>query len=50
MNEQTIWNYLIGKLGNPIGVAALMGNLRDESNLNPQNLQNSFEKKLGYND
>lgn len=27
-----------------------MGNLKAESGLNPKNLQNSFEKKLGMND
>ena len=27
-----------------------MGNLYAESGLNPQNLQNSYEKKLGYTD
>ena len=27
-----------------------MGNLRDESGLNPRNLQNSYEKKLGFTD
>lgn len=50
MNEQKIWDYLINKIGNPFGVAGLMGNLYAESGLNPQNLQNSFEKKLGYTD
>lgn len=50
MNEQTIWNYLIGKIGNPFGVAGLMGNLKAESAMNPQNLQNSYEKKLGHTD
>lgn len=49
-NEQKIWNYLKSKLNNNYGVAGLMGNLYAESGLNPQNLQNSFEKKLGYTD
>lgn len=49
-NEQKIWNYLKSKLGNDYGVAGLMGNLYAESGLNPKNLQNSFEKKLGYTD
>jgi hypothetical protein len=30
------------------GAAGLMGNLYAESGLNPINLQNTFEKKLGY--
>jgi len=49
-NEQKIWNYLMDKLGNAYGVAGLMGNLYAESALNPQNLQNSYESKLGYTD
>lgn len=50
MNAQKIWDFLIAKIGNPYGVAGLMGNLYAESGLNPDNLQNSFEKKLGYTD
>ena len=50
MNEQEIWDFFIDKLGNPYGVAALMGNLKVESNLNPQNLQNSFERRLKMTD
>ena len=49
-NEQKIWNYLYTKLGNAYGVAGLMGNLYAESALKPNNLQNSYEKKLGYTD
>jgi hypothetical protein len=45
-----IWNYLYGRIQNPYGVAGLMGNLKAESNLNPKNMQNSYEKKLGFND
>ena len=45
-----IWNYLLGRIQNPYGVAGLMGNLRAESNLNPKNMQNSYEKKLGFTD
>lgn len=50
MNENTIWNYLINKIGNPHGVAGLMGNLYVESGLRPDNLQNTYEKKLGMTD
>ena len=50
MNEQTIWDYLLGKIGNVFGVAGLMGNLKAESALNPKNLQNTHEKKLGMTD
>lgn len=45
-----IWDYLYKKIGNPYGVAGLMGNLKAESNFNPRNLQNSYEKKLGFTD
>lgn len=50
MNEKRIWDYLMGKLGNPFGVAGLMGNLYAESGLRPDNLQNTYEKKLGMSD
>lgn len=50
MNEKKIWTFLIGKIGNPIGVAGLMGNLYAESALNPRNLQNSYERKLRVTD
>lgn len=49
-NEEKIWNFLKGEGLNSYGVAALMGNLYAESGLNPQNLQNSYEKNLGYTD
>lgn len=49
-NEQKIWSFLIGKIGNPYGVAGLMGNLNAESALNPNNLQNSYERSLGMTD
>lgn len=37
-NEQKIWNLLMKGIGNPYGVAAVMGNLRAESSLNPLNM------------
>lgn len=49
-NEQKIWNYLYTKFGNAFGAAGMMGNLYAESALQPKNLQNSYEKKLGYTD
>ena len=49
-NEQKIWNYLKGKGLTNAGVAGLMGNLYAESALQPNNLQNSYEKSLGYTD
>ena len=51
MCEEKIWNALLGLTdGNACGAAGLMGNLYAESALNPRNLQQSFEKKLGMTD
>lgn len=47
-NEEKIWNHLKDKGLNDYGIAGLMGNLKAESALNPSNLQNSYEKKLGF--
>ena len=49
-NATTIWNFLFSKLGNAYGAAGVMGNLDAESALRPNNLQNSYEKSLGYTD
>lgn len=48
--ENKIWDYLIKKIPNPYGVAGLMGNLYAESALQPTNLQQTYEKKLGMTD
>lgn len=40
----------MGKGLSEAGAAGMMGNLYAESGLNPQNLQNTYEKKLGYTD
>lgn len=48
--ERTIWNYFCCKGFSPAGVAGLMGNLYAESGLNPINLQNTYEKRLGLTD
>lgn len=48
--DRQIWTFLKGKGLNDYAVAGIMGNLKAESNLRPNNLQNSFEKKLGYTD
>lgn len=48
--EEQMWNFYMARVGNAYGVAALMGHWFAESGLNPKNLQNSFEKKLGYTD
>lgn len=50
MNEKIIWDHLYSKIQNPYGVAALMGNLYVESGLIPNNLQNTYNKKLGMTD
>ena len=49
-NEERIWNYLTAAGLTACGAAGLMGNLYAESGLIPTNLQNSYEKKLGYTD
>lgn len=40
--EKEIWDYLVNKIGNEIGVAALMGNLYAESSLIYGRLQSDF--------
>lgn len=49
-NEKTIWDFLKGKGLNKYAVAGIMGNLYAESALNPQNLQNNGNNKLGMTD
>ena len=49
-NEERIWNYLTAAGMTDCGAAGLMGNLYAESGLIPANLQNTYEKKLGYTD
>ena len=49
-NARKIWDKLCAAGLTPAGAAGLLGNLQAESGLNPQNLQNSFEKKLGMSD
>ncbi len=48
--EKVIWDYLMNKINNPYGVAALMGNLYAESALRPNNLQDSYENPIGMSD
>ena len=48
--EETIWNFLKGKGLNAFAVAGIMGNLYAESGLRANNLQNTYEKSLGYTD
>jgi hypothetical protein len=49
-DEEKIWNYLSARIQNDYGTAGLMGNLFAESGLKSNNLQNTFEKKLGMTD
>jgi len=50
MNEKTIWKKCLAAGMTIAGVAGLMGNLYAESALNPKNLQQTYEKSLGYSD
>lgn len=49
-NAEHIWKWLWERIGNEYGTAGLMGNLCAESGLNPENLQNSYERLLGMTD
>ncbi len=49
-DEETIWFYFKDMGMTDEGVAGLMGNLFAESGLKSNNLQNSFESRLGYTD
>lgn len=49
-NEEIIRQYLNNKGLTAAGVAGLMGNLAVESGLRSDNLQNSYERKLGLSD
>ena len=48
--EEQIWNFCLSKGLNDYGAASLMGNLFCESGLNPKNLENTGNKKLGMTD
>lgn len=49
-NEEKIWIYLKSNGLSDYGAAGLMGNLYAESGLRPNNLQNTYEGKLGMAD
>lgn len=49
-DEQRIWNYFKSKGLNDYGCAGLLGNLQAESGLKSNNLQNTYERSLGYTD
>lgn len=48
--EKAIWDFLKSKGFNDFATAGVMGNLFAESGLNPQNLQNTYNKKFGKTD
>lgn len=43
-NEETCWDFLMREIGNPFGVAGLMGNIKCESGFVPNNLQNKYNE------
>lgn len=47
---ERIINFLRSKGLNDFGIAGVLGNIFAESGLNPRNLQNTYEKKLGMTD
>ena len=49
-DEKKLWDFLLAKIGNEYGVAGCMGNLYAESALRSNNLQQTYEKSLGYTD
>lgn len=49
-DDKYVWDKLKEAIGNEFGVAGLMGNLQAESGVRSNNLQNSFENKLGMSD
>lgn len=49
-NEEKIWNFLRSKGLNDYGCAGLLGNLQAESGLNPKNLENTGNTRLGMTD
>lgn len=50
MNEKQIWDRLYSHIRNPYGVAGVMGNFQAESAMNPINLEDSKEGRLGMTD
>lgn len=50
MGTQNIYIKLKAAIGNDFGVCGLMGNLKAESNMRANNLQNTYSKKFGMTD
>lgn len=49
-DQKIIWNFLLTMIKNEYAVAGIMGNLYAESAFRSNNLQQTYEKKLGYTD
>ena len=49
-NAEIIWKYFENKKFNPYAIAGIMGNMKAESNLLPNNLQNTYNVSLGMTD
>lgn len=49
-NAKIIWDFFKGAGFNNFVCAGFLGNLYAESNLNPRNMENSFETKLNFTD
>ena len=49
-NAQKIWNWLKSKGFNNYSCAGIIGNMDAESGLNPNNLQDSCQARVGFND
>ena len=49
-NDDLVWKLLLADLGNEYGVAGVMGNLKAESCIRSNNLQDSSAKRLGLTD
>lgn len=47
---EKIWNFCLSKGMNAYGASAVLATMDAESGLNPKNLQNSYEKSLGFTD
>lgn len=49
-NAKKIWNFLKSKGLNDYSCAGILGNMDAESGLNPKNLQDSYQARLGFTD
>lgn len=49
-NAEKIWDFCKSKDMSDCGAAAVLANLNAESGLNPKNLQDSYQTKLGFTD